>query len=85
MSDAVHEKGALAAIELSYNGNHAANLLSRAPILAANDMSVDLITPRQARQMDKSNIRNLRRWHRIAARRARRRDLILSRPMPVII
>ena len=70
-TDAVHEKGALAAIELAHNGYHAQNLLSRAPILAPSDMSVDYPVPKQARAMDKADIRDFRRWHRDAALRAR--------------
>ena len=70
-TDAVHEKGALAAIELAHNGYHAQNLLSRAPILAPSDMSVDYPVPKQARAMDKADIRAFRRWHRDAALRAR--------------
>ncbi|MEO3416777.1 FAD-dependent oxidoreductase [Roseovarius sp. CAU 1744] len=71
MTDAVHDKGSLAAIELVHNGNHAQNLFSRAPVLAPSDMSVDYPHPKQARAMDKSDIRDLRRWHRDAAIRAR--------------
>jgi dimethylamine/trimethylamine dehydrogenase len=72
MTEAVHDKGSLAAIELVHNGNHSANLLSRAPVLAPSDMSVDLIYPKQARAMDKSDIRAFRRWHKDAALRAKR-------------
>ncbi len=71
MTDAVHDHGALAAIELAHNGNHSPNHRSRAPLLAPSDMSSDLLIPRQARAMDKSDIRDLRRWHRDAALRAR--------------
>lgn len=71
MTDAVHDKGALAAIELVHNGNHAQNLMSRAPVLAPSDMSVDYAFPKQARAMDKADIRDFRRWHRDAALRAR--------------
>lgn len=71
MTEAVHEKGALAAIELAHNGHHAQNLLSRAPVLAPSDMSLDAAYPKQARAMDKSDIRAFRRWHRDAALRAR--------------
>ncbi len=71
MTEAVHEKGSLAAIELAHNGNHAQNLLSRAPVLAPSDMSVDAPYPKQARAMDKSDIRNFRRWHREAALRSK--------------
>ena len=72
MTEAVHDKGSLAAIELVHNGNHSANLLSRAPVLAPSDMSVDLIYPKQARAMDKSDIRAFRQWHKDAALRAKR-------------
>ncbi|MCP5075915.1 MAG: FAD-dependent oxidoreductase [Rhodobacteraceae bacterium] len=71
MTDAVHDKGALAAIELAHNGSHATNHLSRAPVLAPSDVTIDAIIPKQARAMDKSDIRELRRWHRDAAIRAR--------------
>ncbi|MDU8929953.1 FAD-dependent oxidoreductase [Alisedimentitalea sp. MJ-SS2] len=71
MTDAVHDKGALAAIQLVHNGNHAQNLTSRAPVLAPSDMSLDHPFPKQARAMDKADIRELRRWHRNAAIRAR--------------
>lgn len=71
MTDAVHAHGALAAIELVHNGNHAQNHLSRAPVLAPSDMSLDYPYPKQARAMDKTDIRNLRRWHRDAALRAK--------------
>ncbi len=71
MTDAVHDKGSLAAVELVHNGNHAPNLLTRAPLLAPSDMSVDSIQPKQARAMDKTDIRNFRKWHRDAALRAR--------------
>ncbi len=71
MTDAVHEHGSLAAVELVHNGNHSQNLLSRAPMLAPGEMSVDGSLPKQARTMDKQDLRNLRRWHRDAAIRAR--------------
>ncbi len=71
MTDAVHDKGALAAVELVHNGSHALNHQTRAPIFAPSDMAVDNVIPRQARAMDKSDIRELRRWHRDAAIRAR--------------
>ncbi len=71
MTEAIHEKGSLAAIELVHNGNHAQNLFSRAPVLAPTDMSVDYPYPKQARAMDKSDIRDFRRRHREAAIRAK--------------
>lgn len=71
MTDAVHEQGALAAIQLAHNGNHANNHLSRAPLLAPSEMSVDSAMPKHARAMDKADIREFRRWHRDAALRAK--------------
>ncbi len=71
MSDAVHEHGALAAIELAHNGNHAPNLFSRLPALAPSSMSLDINYPRQARAMNRRDIAEFRRWHRTAARNAK--------------
>ena len=71
MTEAVHDKGGLAAVELVHGGNHVQNLFSRAPALAPSDMPVDGRLSKQARAMDKDDIRTLRRWHREAALRAR--------------
>ena len=71
MTDAVHEHGALAAVQLVHNGNHSPNHLSRAPLLAPSEMSVDSALPKHARAMDKADIKELRRWHRDAALRAK--------------
>lgn len=71
MTEAVHAHGALAAIQLVHNGNHAQNLLTRAPVLAPSEMSVDTTHPKQARAMDKADIKEFRRWHREAALRAK--------------
>ena len=71
LTEAVHEKGSLAAIQLAHNGNHAPNLLTRAPVLAPSEMSLDLLHPKQGRAIDKADIRELRRWHREAVLRAR--------------
>ena len=71
MTDAVHSHGSLAAVELVHNGSHASNHLSRAPVLAPSNMAIQSAFPRQARAMDKADLRALRRWHRAAALRAR--------------
>ncbi|WP_424978228.1 FAD-dependent oxidoreductase [Leisingera sp. S232] len=71
MTEQVHAKGALAAIQLAHNGHHATNHLTRAPALGVCDRPIDAIYPKQARAMDKQDIRDLRRWHRDAALRAR--------------
>ncbi len=75
MTDAVHAYGALAGVELSYNGIDAPNLYSRVPSLAPRSMGVvggSGYDPVQTRRMDKEDIRNVRRWHREAALRAKR-------------
>ncbi len=73
VSDAVHEHGALAAIELAHNGLHAANLYSREPSIAPSPICIlGSYTPAQARGMTKADIRAYRRWHRDAALRSRR-------------
>jgi len=71
MTDAVHEHGALAAIELVYNGFHAPNRFSREVPMAPSHTVVDSYEPVQARAMDKKDIADFRRWHRAAAMRAR--------------
>jgi len=71
LTDAVHDKGSLAEIELVHNGYHSQNLMSSAPVLAPSDMSLYAENPKQARGMDKQDIRDLRAWHRSAALRAR--------------
>ena len=75
MAEAVHKHGALAGIELVYNGFDAPNLYSRVPSLAPVSMGTiggSGYDPVQTRRMDKEDIRNLRRWHRAAALRAKR-------------
>jgi dimethylamine/trimethylamine dehydrogenase len=75
MTEAVHKHGALAGIELSYNGIDAPNLYSRVPSLAPRSMGTlggSGYDPVQTRRMDKDDIRNVRRWHRDAALRAKR-------------
>ena len=73
ITDAIHQHGALAAIELVHAGMNASNLYSReiamAPSPIANPASY---APAQARGMTKADIRDYRRWHRDAALRARR-------------
>jgi dimethylamine/trimethylamine dehydrogenase len=75
MADAVHKHGALAGIELSYNGYDATNLYSRVPSLAPRSMGTiggSNYDPVQTRRMDKEDIRNVHKWHREAALRAKR-------------
>jgi dimethylamine/trimethylamine dehydrogenase len=75
MAEAVHQHGSLAGIELVYNGFDAPNLYSRVPSLAPISMGTiggSGYDPVQTRRMDKEDIRNLRKWHRDAALRAKR-------------
>jgi dimethylamine/trimethylamine dehydrogenase len=75
MAEAVHKHGSLAGIELVYNGFDAPNLYSRVPSLAPISMGTiggSGYDPVQTRRMDKEDIRNLRKWHRDAALRAKR-------------
>ncbi len=74
MADAIHSHGALAGIELAYSGANGPNLYTREVPLAPMHMPILTFTsdPVQARAMDKEDIRNLRHWHRLAYRRAKR-------------
>ena len=71
MIEAVQEHGGLAGIELVHNGANVGNFFSRMPPLAPSDMATISNHPLQARAMDKQDIRDLRRWHRDAALRAK--------------
>ena len=71
MTEKVHAHGALAGVELWFGGARSANLYSR-------DVSRDVASvpniagnPYQTRAMDKQDIRELRFWHREAAKRAK--------------
>ncbi len=71
MTDKVHEYGALAGAELWYGGARTANLLTREVSMDITSMPNLAGHPHQTRAMDKTDIKNLRRWHRDAAIRAR--------------
>lgn len=74
MAEAVHKHGALAGIQLAHNGLDAPNLYSRTPPLGPRSTGVLGGTgyePVQSRRMDKQDFRDVRRWHRQAALRAR--------------
>jgi len=72
MADAVHEHGSLAGIELVYSGHAYANRYSREVPLSPSGTVAQEYDPLQARAMDKSDIKAVRRWHVDAARRAKR-------------
>jgi dimethylamine/trimethylamine dehydrogenase len=71
MTEACHAHGALAGAELFFNGYATANRYSREIPMAPSHLPVKANDPIQARSMDKSDIKNVRRWHRNAALRAR--------------
>ncbi len=71
MANACHEHGALAGIELAFNGYATPNRYSRDIPMAPSHLPVRMLDPIQARAMDKGDIRDVRRWHRNAALRAR--------------
>ncbi len=71
VTDAIHEHGALAAIQLVHNGMWAGNFYTRIPPMGPSHRAVaGDISPIQARRMDKSDIVDLRRWHRQAVARS---------------
>ncbi len=71
MTEAVHEHGALAAIELAHGGIVAQNLYSRVPPMGpASLANPEPHVPTQSKRMSGSDIADLRRWHRQAAERA---------------
>ena len=71
MTDKVHEHGALAGAELWYGGVRSANLMTREVSMDVGSLPNSAGHPFQTRAMDRTDIRNLRRWHRKAALRAR--------------
>lgn len=72
MADAVHEHGALAAIEIMHHGGSVANWGTRIAPLAPSHRPIIYNYPVQARAMDKQDIRDLRQWHRDAAIRSKK-------------
>jgi dimethylamine/trimethylamine dehydrogenase len=71
MTDMVHEHGSLAGAELWYSGARSANLFTRLPAMDVTSMPNLEGMPFQTKAMDKTDIRDLRRWHKKAAIRAR--------------
>ncbi|MGZ9723997.1 oxidoreductase [Rhizobium miluonense] len=72
VTDSIHTHGSLAAIQLVHNGLHVANRFSRMIPLAPSHSISDSLDPVQARAMDKTDIADMRRWYRSAARRAKK-------------
>jgi dimethylamine/trimethylamine dehydrogenase len=73
MPEAVHRHGSLAGIELGHFGIAAGNRWSRAPLLGPSSIpAFESVEPFHAKEMDKADIREFRRWHRNAAIRAKK-------------
>ncbi|MBV9167014.1 MAG: NAD(P)-binding protein [Solirubrobacterales bacterium] len=72
IADRIHEHGALAGVELAYNGMNGPNFYSRVAPMGPAHLPVATFTadPVQARRMDLADIADLRRWHRAAVRRS---------------
>ena len=71
MTEAVHEHGALAGVELWFGGARTANLYSREVSMDVASIPNIAGDPHQTRAMDKTDIRAYRAWHREAAKRAK--------------
>ncbi|MBL8709412.1 MAG: FAD-dependent oxidoreductase [Rhodospirillaceae bacterium] len=71
MTEKVHAHGALAGVELWIGGARTANLHTREVPLGVASMPNLAGDPYQTRAMDREDIRDVRRWHRNAALRAR--------------
>lgn len=72
MTDAVHQHGSLAGVELWIGGARPSNLVSRLPAVGVSNRpsTQDTPFPMQTRRLDRADIAELRRWHRDAALRA---------------
>ena len=73
MSDAMKVHGALAGIQLAYSGINGPNLYTKEVPLAPTALPIRTFTndPVQARALDLTDIRNLRRWFVNAAKRSK--------------
>jgi dimethylamine/trimethylamine dehydrogenase len=75
MTEAIHKHGALAGIELAYNGHDASNLYTRAvpfDLRSRGIVGASGYEPGQSRAASKDDIKQIRKWHRNAAIRAKR-------------
>lgn len=72
MTDKVHAHGALAGVELCIGGARMPNLGTREVALGVTSMPNLAGNPFQTRAMDLADIKEVRRWHRNAALRAKK-------------
>ncbi|MEM1199563.1 MAG: FAD-dependent oxidoreductase, partial [Pseudomonadota bacterium] len=73
-TEAIHDHGSLAGVELWHGGMHAMNKLMREPALAPSESSSYFVQPQQVRAMDRADIAEFRQWQIDAARRAEQAD-----------
>ncbi len=71
MTEQVHAHGSLAGVELWAGGSSSANLFTNEVAMDVTNLPNAIGIPYQTRAMDKADIRELRRWHRNAALRAK--------------
>jgi dimethylamine/trimethylamine dehydrogenase len=71
MAEKVHEQGALAGVQLWHGGAAVANLYSREVSMGAESGRAGFGDPIQSQVIDKSDIKEIRRWYVAAARRAK--------------
>ena len=74
MVEALHKHDALVGVQLAHNGVGAQNHYSRIKPIGPTHQAGVRSVPTQPRAMDKTDIREFRRWHRNAALRAKRAD-----------
>ncbi len=75
MTEVVHKHGSLAGIELTYNSHDASNLYSRASAFGPRSMGItggSGYEPGQSRAATKDDLKQVRKWHRNAAIRAKK-------------
>jgi len=71
MTEQVHEHDALAGVELWVGGSRSSNLFTHETAIDVDSRPNATGVPYQTRAMDKTDIRELRRWHKNAALRAK--------------
>ncbi len=71
MVEKVQAHGSLAGIEIMHQGSHAFNRYSREPVLGPSHRPSVYTDPIHTRAMDKQDIKNMRKWYRDAALRAK--------------
>jgi dimethylamine/trimethylamine dehydrogenase len=71
MTENVHRHGGLAGVELWAGGSRSANLFSNEVAMDVTSRPNAVGIPYQTRAMDKNDIKELRRWHKNAALRAK--------------